>query len=644
MIRFSKSILSNKESVYNNMFNSDFKNLIKTKEENLSELLNIKMNNLSHLDNVNIIYDSLIQLNNFKEFILINEIDKDTILNILKTGITKSYNINQEIFKKKTKPQFYFLVLSGSVSYNNSNNIYTPGSFFGDEIIKDIHYKNNAIALKDETILLLLPKESFNEYLKNNIIKTNDKIKNSLIKNFPIFNNFDNLTIEKYKARRITKIFPETGDTIVSNEDIADAIFIIYKGNCSLNIGENADLMILGEDNLFGIESLNNLDEKGNLMDNKYLYNIINKSPNSIILKFSIKNLHVSIINDLKAQLIPSLLERNDILKKHEKMREDLKNNLVKKYNSLEKEKFKKKLLLTSYRELSSEEVEKSYFKEYKNIRQNQRYINDKQKFIHRNSRLAMKNIIDKKYLFDKMKKSHSCSNYLQNNKNEISNNRKKIMSNLLLKKDTLDLKKIVLNSDLKKLIHIKKEIKNKEENKENKEQIPNSYRTFNDKDAEYDKNNIFFTAVNMNRNKRKKSLYRTINMINSKENSHTYRKKLNNKIKDCKGEEYSTIKDDGSNTIVGSTFFDSISFRKNRKYISAKKQIEAYGCTALDSMKYFNFGERKKSLYSNIYENYKNRDNYKNCLFYETNKYNIPLFVLCGKKEAIKLPDISHY
>ena len=147
-----------------------------------------------------------------------------------------------------------------------------------------------------------------------------------------------------------------------------------------------------------------------------------------------------------------------------------------------------------------------------------------------------------------------------------------------------------------------------------------------------------------MNRNKRKKSLYRTINMINSKENSHTYRKKLNNKIKDCKGEEYSTIKDDGSNTIVGSTFFDSISFRKNRKYISAKKQIEAYGCTALDSMKYFNFGERKKSLYSNIYENYKNRDNYKNCLFYETNKYNIPLFALCGKKEAIKLPDISHY
>ena len=83
----------------------------------------------------------------------------------------------------------------------------------------------------------------------------------------------------------MTKLFPDTGEIIISNKDNADSIFIIYKGNCSLNIGENADLMILGEDNLFGIESLNNIDEKGNLMKNQYLYNIINKSPDTIIFK-----------------------------------------------------------------------------------------------------------------------------------------------------------------------------------------------------------------------------------------------------------------------------------------------------------------------------------------------------------------------
>ena len=89
----------------------------------------------------------------------------------------------------------------------------------------------------------------------------------------------------------MTKIFPETGEMIISNNEIADAIFIIYKGSCSLNIGENLDLMILSQDNLFGIESLNNIDEKGNLMKNQYLYNIINKYQDNIILKFTIKKI-----------------------------------------------------------------------------------------------------------------------------------------------------------------------------------------------------------------------------------------------------------------------------------------------------------------------------------------------------------------
>ena len=55
-----------------------------------------------------------------------------------------------------------------------------------------------------------------------------------------------------------------------------------------------------------------------------------------------------------------------------------------------------------------------------------------------------MKNVIKKKHLFDKPKKSNSCFNLLENEKNPISDRRKKIMSNILLKKDSIDLKKIV--------------------------------------------------------------------------------------------------------------------------------------------------------------------------------------------------------
>ena len=634
LIRFSKSILSKKDNNdFNNTYNSDYMDLIKSKEESLSELIDVNNTNLSHLENTKAIYETFIRYKNFKEFILLYELTKEKIISILKTGILKSYNLKEEIIKKKTKPKFYFLILKGIVSYDNA--IYIPGSFFGDEILKDNYYNHNAEAQKDDTTLLLFPKESFNEHLKNNIINTNDKIKNLLINSFDIFQTFDNSTIEKYREKKMTKIFPETGEMIISNNEIADAIFIIYKGSCSLNIGENLDLMILSQDNLFGIESLNNIDEKGNLMNNQYLYNIINKSPDTIIFKFPIINLNKAIIIDLKTQLTPSLLERNEVLQKHEKMKEDLKNKLVKQYNSLEGMKYKKKLLLKFYKELSSEEAENSYNKEYNNIRQQHLFSKDKQKITHMNSCLIMKNVIKKKYLFDKPKKSNSCFNLLENEKNPISERRKKIMSNILLKKDSIDLKKIVLNLDLKRLIHNKAE----NANKKNIKNIPNSYKTFNEQNN-FSKDSIFFTNINMNRNKKKREIYRTISVLNSKENSnYTYRKRLISKIKKEK-EDCSTAKDDESNTIIGSTFRDSISYNKKRKYISAKKQIEAYGCTALDSMNYFNYGKKENSLYSVIYENDKNRINNKKCLFYETNKYNLPLFVLC-ENEQTKLPEI---
>ena len=148
-----------------------------------------------------------------------------------------------------------------------------------------------------------------------------------------------------------------------------------------------------------------------------------------------------------------------------------------------------------------------------------------------------------------------------------------------------------------------------------------------------------------MNRNKKKRQIYRTINVVNSKEISNPiYRKRLISNTKEEKGRYYSIIKDECSKTIIGSTFRDSISLNKKRKYISAKKQIEAYGCTALDSMNYFNYGKKENSLYSNIYENDKNRINCKKCLFYETNKYNLPLFILCGKNEKAILPEIINY
>ena len=128
----------------------------------------------------------------------------------------------------------------------------------------------------------------------------------------------------------MVKLFPFTGQIIITNEEIADSIFIIFKGSCALNIEENEDLIILGEGDIFGIESLMNLDEDGNILKGKYLYNIINKSPDTIIFKFFIKDLNHMIIISLKNQLAPYFVETKNIIQKYETMREDLKNNLMK--------------------------------------------------------------------------------------------------------------------------------------------------------------------------------------------------------------------------------------------------------------------------------------------------------------------------
>ena len=78
---------------------------------------------------------------------------------------------------------------------------------------------------------------------------------------------------------------------------------------------------------------------------------------------------------------------------------------------------------------------------------------------------------------------------------------------------------------------------------------------------------------------------------------------------------------------------------------MSVRKQIETYGCTILDTLTYFNNGIRNKMLKRNFSVNNKkiNINSQKN-LFYETPKYNIPLYVLCDKKEKIKFPEISNF
>ena len=353
--------------------------------------------------------------------------------------------------------------------------------------------------------------------------------------------------------------------------------------------------------------------------------------------------------------MAPYFVETKNIIQKYETMREDLKNKLMKKYRIFEKKHNIKKLFYkTVYNEISPEKTEKSYYKAFGKIQFNQKNLNDKQKLILKQKILFKKKPNNRNNLLQKIVKSKSFMYSKENSLNSII--RKKIMKNILLKKDKKEIEKIILNSDPKKMNNNStKDKKNKE--KENKRNLNtknkskhvdkindynNSFKYLNISDNSKN-NSFFFTTINYHRNrKHKNNVYKTISILSAKDRIKKYQKKTS---KHFKAEENSKNIDEGSKIILGSTFRDTNSYKSKSQIISAKKQIEAYGCTALDTMNYFNYGDKEKLMNSNNNENNNQKKiNFKKCIFYETNKYNIPLFVLCDDKAKIEFPQLINF
>ena len=640
--------LTKKDPTSVSIYNSDFINFNKSIEEQIFSLIKFeKIENLNDIKNVESIYELLIKIKNFKEFIKLNELDKEKCFQFLQKGIIKKYKLDEIIYDKGKYPKYYFLVLYGSVSYIDKRpRIFTAGSFFGREIMKDIKYKYTAIAKNKNTILLLVPKKICYSYLKDIILTTIDNIQNCLERNFHIFKTFNRPIFEKY-YRRMIILYPFTGELIVSNEEVANSIFIIYRGNCILNIEENKDLMILSEDDVFGTESLANIDENGKMNNGKFLYNIINNSPNTILFKFFINDLNRIIINDLKNQLATNFLERNNIIQNHENRKVNLENKLIKKYESLKKKKDKSKLLSqSSFLRLSPEKVEKLYNKCLDKLRIKQKFINDKQKLIYKKTPIYGRNINKTKQILSKINKSKSYAKIFNFKRSDysIDKNRKAIMSNLFLKKDIKDIKKIIINKDIK---NIKKTILNYKTNKEKKEKKENrnnitiypnknhknkSTTNFFDSSDTSNNKSFFYTSIIILNQHKNKPLYKTINLEKGDKGRRNFSMVV-------KGGENSMFKDEASKTNFASTIKNSRSFRNKSAIMSSKKQIEIYGCNALDTINYFNYGEKENSLNSSIYQNNDKKNNFKKCIFYKTKQFNIPFFTLFDEKEKAKFP-----
>jgi len=236
MIRPSKSILSKNNLKYLGFLNSDEVDIIKSPEENLLNIIsyNVHINNLKHINDTKLIYDLLIKIEKFRQFILLNNLEENLILDMLKVGILNSYKKDEIIYKAENFPKFFFLVLVGNVNFSNdSETIMEPGSFFGNEIFQKTSYKKTALSSSDKTILLLIPKDFIVSNISEKIKITNEKIKKVLKKSFTILNTIGTSSYNKF-FEKLIKIFPKVDDIIISTKDVADAIFLIYNGVCTL--------------------------------------------------------------------------------------------------------------------------------------------------------------------------------------------------------------------------------------------------------------------------------------------------------------------------------------------------------------------------------------------------------------------------
>ena len=642
-IQTSKSIKPKKESDTDTLKDHLFIDITKTNEENIEKIISKDIsNNNKNISKIRLIYNLLIKINNFKEFIMLNNIHPDLIYEILTIGILKSFKKNEIIYKKHYLPEFYYLVLAGSVNFQNSNEEFFPGNFFGDKyLMLNKRYRMSCYSNKDNTILLLIEKEFFNSNLKNKVLKGNDRVKLMLLKSFKIFQMIERKSLATY-IKRMIKLFPSSDEIIVSTKDTADAIYLIFEGNCTLNSENHGDILILEKGDIFGKESLACINKEKKLLGNKckYKYNIINKSQNSIIFKFFIKDLSKHVINGMKTYLTPYFQKREEIIKDYSMNKKVIKKNCQNEYDLLKNP--NKKEILDKYcfnnNVITADKLKKSFNNILSELRLNRKLDDFKKKLIPSKSNYINRNSLSvKNYL----QKRHSQAGLSSQNKLiELKSNA--TLNSKLKSRSIKEIRKIIWFFENNK--------KNKNKNKKQINNFLNSNSNFsfssklltlsdNNNTNNNTNTNFYITSVNqMNKKNEISSLKENNKFIDSSMSP------LNNKERTINTESsyyQNNINRRMMNSALSSNRW-STSFKSNSKVMSIREQIETYGCTILDTMSYFNSGIKDKIIRRNFSANYKKGAyvNKKN-IFYQTRKYNIPLYVLCDKQEKIKFPDI---
>jgi len=610
--------------------------ITKTTEQNINKIINKDIsNNFNHITKIKLIQELLSKIRNFKEFLMLYNIEEELMYEILSIGILKTYKKNEQIFKKYSYPEYYYMVLVGEVIQPNMPYEFKPGKFFGEKnLINNSKYRIIPYSNSDNTVLLLIPKDFFLLKLKNKIIDGNERIRQMIFNSFKIFSMIERKVYEKFYLK-MEKLLPSFGEIIVSNEEIANSIFLIYNGNCTLNNEKEGDILILQKGDIFGNESLNNFDDNGKMLNRKYTYNIINNSESSIIFRFIVTDLSRYIVNGMRTYLSDYFSKREEIIKKYYKRKKFIQNNYKKDYDIFKAFSRKQDIINNI---ITIDTIEKSFNNILTEIRLNKETINTRKRIITKMSKGINKKKITKAII----------QKYLQKDKDKSPVFSEAKFSSINATKRNIDESSIISPERRKRKIYWfseeRKNIRKRGINQskfKNKININPNFNLSSKVLTTLDNNDIYLTSVNNENN------FNTINNMPIRNKNKSIFSPIRQKDnKNITNTDFTHSNKKTSKRLINSAFSSnrfSTSYKSSSNFMSTRDQVEAYGITVLDTMSYFNDGGNERLFKRNFSD--KNRNIIKrNNLFYKTRKYNIPLYILCNLKERKKFPKIANF
>ena len=316
----------------NNLYlNSNYDILESFLEKQITQIIKsefLKKN--STFSNPQKIYDLFIKITKFKNYIILNNFTKEEIISCFNSSNIIFIKKNSLLFYQGTKPEFYYFLLSGTISYNflskkeemklnleSSNKpkiikkktlvlnndfikkfdkikkYYSIGEFFSKKCIFNNYNDSTAIALEN-SYLLKIDMNTFEKIFQNKLLNTKNIITDFIHEKIKIFKVFKKEEFNEV-FYHLNFILPITNE-IISNENNKNKFYLIYKGNFSIENNNNKTVLYCSKGDFLNLESLFGINDN--------IYKFVNKSQNSILIEFDLNLFNKSTIKLIQHELI----------------------------------------------------------------------------------------------------------------------------------------------------------------------------------------------------------------------------------------------------------------------------------------------------------------------------------------------------